>query len=203
MDILPWTDETNAKVLVGGWLTEERNWKSVETAQGQGALAVEKGEDFSCSRSQRRATRSRPDFALLSPGLCAMSFVAAVRLPEFDALCLWLARFPIQNNQPRTLMLPKRGDESVLLVRSDDLLVNVFERLTEDGFLGCPVVDVDKQYLGQVDILDIVFYVCSLFKARQLTRSDNSRTKRRCWLACNAISSQSKVCCLLSSRVQR
>jgi hypothetical protein len=95
--------------------------------------------------------------------------VPAVRLPECDALCLWLARFPIQNSHPRALVFPKAWDESVLVVRSDELLVNVFERLTEDGFLGCPVVDVDNVYRNQVDILDILFYVCSLFKARQLT----------------------------------
>ena len=69
-------------------------------------------------------------------------------------------------------MFPKTWHESVLLVHSDELLVNVFERLTEDGFLGCPVVDVDNVYLNQVDILDILFYVCSLFKARQIEDPD-------------------------------
>ena len=96
----------------------------------------------------------------------------SVCLPECDALCLWLARFPIQNNHPRTLLLPKAWDETVRLVYGDELLVSVFERLTKDGFLGCPVVDVDGAYQNQVDILDILFYVCSLFKARQPTNSE-------------------------------
>lgn len=98
--------------------------------------------------------------------------VDVVRLPECDALCLWLARFPIQNNHPRTLLYPKAWDDSVRLVHNDELLVDVFERLIGDGFLGCPVVDIDNVYLNQVDILDILFYVCSLFKARQFTDSD-------------------------------
>jgi hypothetical protein len=106
----------------------------------------------------------------------------AVRLPECDTLCLWLARFPIQNNHPRTLIFPRAWNESVLLVGNDELLVNVFERLTEDGFLGCPVADVDNVYLNQVDILDILFYVCSLFKARQLTVSARAHTRMSRWL---------------------
>ena len=101
----------------------------------------------------------------------AVEVADTLRLPECDALCLWLARLPIQNNHPRTLLFPKAWDDSVRLVQSDELLVSVFERLTEDGFLGCPVVDVDNMYLSQVDVLDILCYICSLFKARQHTTS--------------------------------
>ena len=94
-------------------------------------------------------------------------------MPECDALCLWLARYPIQDNNPRAWVYPKAWYDGVLAVRGDELLVDVFKRLTDDGFLGCPVVDVDKVYLDQIDILDIVFYVCHLFKARQLTTSEH------------------------------
>ena len=50
------------------------------------------------------------------------------------------------------MVFPKVWNEIVLLVRSDELLVSVFECLTEEGFLGCPVVDVDEVYHNQVDI---------------------------------------------------
>ena len=87
-------------------------------------------------------------------------------LPEADALCLWLARSPVQNNHPRPLLFPASLGDNVLIAHENDLLETVFLRLTEAGFLGCPVVDSDGVYVSQVDILDIVFFVCNLFKAR-------------------------------------
>jgi hypothetical protein len=95
-----------------------------------------------------------------------------VVLPECDALCLWLARYPIQDNHPRAWVHPKAWYDGVLAIRGDELLVDVFKNLTDDGFLGCPVVDLDNMYLNQVDVLDILFYVCHLFKTRQLAALD-------------------------------
>jgi CBS domain-containing protein len=106
----------------------------------------------------------------------AVATGAALQLPECDALCLWLARFPIQNNLPRTLVFSSVRDDPVFVVHSDELLVSVFGRLNQEGFLGCPVVDIDNMYRNQVDILDILFYVCNLFKARQPTAATHPST---------------------------
>jgi CBS-domain-containing membrane protein len=51
------------------------------------------------------------------------------------------------------------------VVGEDELIANVFQRLTYESFMGCPVVDSNGVYLNQVDMLDIVFFVCRLFKA--------------------------------------
>ena len=128
----------------------------------------------------------------------------SIPLPECDALFLWLARLPIhiQNNQPRTFLLPKAWDDTVRVVHDDELLVSVFERLTQDGFSGCPVVDVSRTYLTRVDILDIFFYVCSLFKARQPTNSDQHTGLHSDW---NHIQADSHVLALYSclNRIRR
>ena len=63
---------------------------------------------------------------------------AAVQLPECDALCLWLARFPIQNNLPRSLVFPSVWDDEVFVVHGDELLVSLFGRLNQEGLPGLP-----------------------------------------------------------------
>jgi hypothetical protein len=88
-------------------------------------------------------------------------------LPESDALCLWLARSPVQDNHPRPLLFPASLGDNVLIAHENDLLEAVFQRLTQAGISGCPVVDSDGVYVSQVDTLDIVFFLCNLFKARQ------------------------------------
>jgi CBS domain-containing protein len=53
------------------------------------------------------------------------------------------------------------------VVGDDEWLGTVFKRLTCESFMGCPVVDSNGVYINQVDMLDIVFFVCRLFKSRQ------------------------------------
>jgi len=87
---------------------------------------------------------------------------------ETDALCSWLARFPVQNNTPRPLVprvVLESGVNGVMVVAQDDLVVRAFRSLTAGGFLGCPVVDAFGVYVDQLDLLDLVFFVCRLFKA--------------------------------------
>jgi hypothetical protein len=80
----------------------------------------------------------------------------------------------VQSNHPRALVFPNAWDETVLMAGENEFLANVFQRLTYEGFMGCPVVDSNGVYLNQVDMLDIVFFVCRLFKARQCTASTPS-----------------------------
>ena len=88
---------------------------------------------------------------------------------DSDSLCLWLVRAPVQSNHPRALVFPNAWDETVLVAGEDELITDVFQRLTYESFMGCPVVDSNGVYLNQVDMLDIVFFVCRLFRARQYT----------------------------------
>ena len=114
---------------------------------------------------------------LLLPVCCSLlSFIcsrvtALLSVSEADSnsLCLWLARTSVQSNQPHSLAFPNAWDETLLLVGEDELIVDVFKRLTLESFTGCPVVDSLGVYINQVDMLDIVFFVCRLFKARQYT----------------------------------
>jgi hypothetical protein len=114
--------------------------------------------------------------------LCLPSFVSGVfvrtadidgaallskHLPECDSLCLWLARAPVQNNHPRPLQFSAYQGDNVLVAHENELLDTVFKMLTTEGITGCPVVDADGVYVDQVDVLDIVFFVCDLFKSRQ------------------------------------
>lgn len=95
--------------------------------------------------------------------------LSAVCAADSDSLCLWLARAPVQSNHPRALAFPNAWEERVLVTGEGELLTNVFQRLTNEGFMGCPVVDSIGVYINQIEMLDIVFFVCRLFKARQYT----------------------------------
>jgi hypothetical protein len=90
---------------------------------------------------------------------------------DCDKLCLWLARTLVRNLQPRALRLPSRveGNSRVVVGRVGELLSDVFQCLTEQGFLGCPVVDEDCNFVGQIDVLDMTAFVCNLFTSRQPT----------------------------------
>ena len=53
----------------------------------------------------------------------------------------------------------------VFVAKEDQLLVDVFRRLASQRSQGCPVVDVHGEYVDQIDALELVFFVCELFRA--------------------------------------
>jgi hypothetical protein len=91
-------------------------------------------------------------------------------LRETDALCCWLARLPVENNRPRPVVPGVVADSAVngvVVVGQEQLVAAAFATLTAGGFLGCPVVDAFGVYIDQLDLLDLVLFLCKLFRARQ------------------------------------
>jgi hypothetical protein len=95
--------------------------------------------------------------------------LSSISEADSDFLGLLLLRAPVQSNHPRSLAFPNAWDETLLMVGEDEFIADVFQRLTIESFLGCPVVDANGVYINQVDMLDIVLFVCRLFRARQYT----------------------------------
>jgi hypothetical protein len=83
----------------------------------------------------------------------------------------------VQSNHPRSLAFPG-WDETILVGGEDELIATLFQRLTNESVLGCPVVDASGIYINQVDLLDIVFFVCRLFKARQYSATHSPADPR-------------------------
>jgi len=83
-------------------------------------------------------------------------------------MCIWLARLPVENHHPRPLLHPGQldiGNDCILVVREDELLMTTCQRLTANSILGCPVVDFNGVYVNQIDMLDLVVFLCKLFRA--------------------------------------
>lgn len=70
-----------------------------------------------------------------------------------------------------TIALEKDAAGKAVICRKDDLLSKVLKILTTEGFLGLPVLNDDDEYIGFIDMLDMVSYVCRLFSREQRMRS--------------------------------
>ena len=111
--------------------------------------------------------------------VCCCAAAAAKGLVNVG-LCAWLAQVAVEYHRPRSLALHGHVDTScsssdVYTVREDDALFPCFARLLAEGVQGCAVVDESGRYVDQIDVLEILFFVCELFKASQSTAPSLTR----------------------------
>jgi hypothetical protein len=96
-----------------------------------------------------------------------------LRVPGTDSLCLWLAHSAVERNHPRrpiySTLEGGLGADQILVVYGDERAFSAFERLTADGIRGCPVLDGADLYVDQIDLLDLLVFICDKFALSQHT----------------------------------
>lgn len=91
------------------------------------------------------------------------------REDDLQKLAIFLSKYAAVDNVPRipsgTLEL-ETDDRTgkTVFVRDDETLTNLFKTFMDQGFSGCPVLDVNDNYMGFIDILDITAYTVRLFR---------------------------------------
>lgn len=98
-----------------------------------------------------------------------------------DGFLTWLARHPLDQIPRDTTgdcYLWKVG--SVMVVRHDEKISNVFKKLTTEGFLSAPVMR-DGNYFGYIDLFDLVTFAADLFEGETSESWTDFFEKRDDW----------------------
>ena len=84
--------------------------------------------------------------------------------PDSDNILLWLARYTIETNHPRaivTLGAKRRND--VLCFNLSDSIQKCLTTLHTEGFQSAPVLDDNGQYVGFIDLMDLLIHMLKTF----------------------------------------
>jgi CBS domain-containing protein len=95
-------------------------------------------------------------------------------IPEANDVLMWLARFPVERNHPRSTapnVAPLWKSDEAMVAHTFNTVSEVFGRLISEGFLGCPVIDDRDEFYGMVDMLDLVSHALTSFDAWDLRKS--------------------------------
>jgi len=92
---------------------------------------------------------------------------AGTKEDQLNGFIVWLAKFPLEQNNPRatTGTIPIFKSNGVVCVHSHEKITDVFKKLVIEGFLSAPVLNKNNKYIGQIDMLDLVDYTVRLFGA--------------------------------------
>jgi len=86
---------------------------------------------------------------------------------EADEMLLWLGRYPVERNHPRsltgTISVVRSGE--VMVISLQEKLSEAFAKLVVEGFSCAPVIDSNRKYVGFIDLLDLTWFTVRSFSS--------------------------------------
>jgi len=86
---------------------------------------------------------------------------------DADDLLVWLCRYPVERNHPRSLtgtVAAKRSGE-VMVLEQKERITDALNKLITEGFSSAPVIDSSNRYISTVDLLDLAWYFVNSFRS--------------------------------------